>query len=250
MARIRYIKPEFFDDPDIGKLSPMARVVFIGLWTQADRAGRMEDCAPRLKARLLPYDDVDIEPILAELDRAGMVIRYAVDGRNYLHIRSFEKHQRPHVKEPASAIPEPAGKKRVRPRKNPARTGNARSRTLENGDGEWGMGTGNGDGDSSATPRVPEPPAVLTFPTVGKPQRWPLTDEQIAEWREAYPHLEVLGECRKALAWVQANQPKTARGMPAFLVRWLNKAADRGGGGSKPTATVERWSDWAKEGSA
>ena len=38
MARIRTIKPEFFDDPKIGRLSPLARLAFIGLLTQSDSA--------------------------------------------------------------------------------------------------------------------------------------------------------------------------------------------------------------------
>lgn len=85
---------------------------------------------------------------------------------------------------------------------------------------------------SSATLRAAKPtsPALLEFPTVGKgPKTWALTEALCAEWRELYPGLDVLGECRKALAWVNANHPKTARGMPAFLVGWLNRSTNRGG---------------------
>ncbi len=47
-------------------------------------------------------------------------------------------------------------------------------------------------------------------------------------WAGMYPGVDVLAECRKAYAWIDAAQNrKTARGMSAFLVRWLNKAADR-----------------------
>jgi hypothetical protein len=49
----------------------------------------------------------------------------------------------------------------------------------------------------------------------------------VQEWSGLYSGIDVLGECKRALAWVYANQPKTASGMPAFLVRWLNTAADR-----------------------
>jgi hypothetical protein len=72
--------------------------------------------------------------------------------------------------------------------------------------------------------------ALLVFPATGKgPKEWTLTEAQASEWQADYPGLDILGECRKALAWVRANQPKTARGTPAFLVNWFNRSANRGG---------------------
>ena len=77
-----------------------------------------------------------------------------------------------------------------------------------------------------------EPPAdaVLTFPTIGPVKTWHLTREQVESWSEAYPGMDVLAEARRALVWVQANQRKTAGGMRAFLVRWLNTSANKRGG--------------------
>lgn len=72
------------------------------------------------------------------------------------------------------------------------------------------------------------PPPILTFPCDGKAREWHLSEAQVAAWRLAYPSLDVLGECRKALAWVEAcpERRKTARGMTRFLVGWLNRAQD------------------------
>jgi len=70
---------------------------------------------------------------------------------------------------------------------------------------------------------------VLRFGTIGNgPKEWNLTDHQVAEWRALYPALDVLGECRKAAAWISADpaRRKTAKGMARFLVGWLNKAVD------------------------
>jgi len=88
--------------------------------------------------------------------------------------------------------------------------------------------------EESGEPAEPaSPPAVpiLTFPTVGSgPTEWPLTEQSVADWSKAYPGVDVLAECRKALAWVNANpsKRKTARGMPAFLVKWISRANDSG----------------------
>jgi hypothetical protein len=73
--------------------------------------------------------------------------------------------------------------------------------------------------------------AVLTFPTDGNPREWDLTEAKVKEFREAFPSLDVVAECRKALAWVQANptKRKTPRGMPGCLFRWWSRVQDRGG---------------------
>jgi len=68
---------------------------------------------------------------------------------------------------------------------------------------------------------------VLTFPTKGDPQTWVLYDGQVQEWAGLFVGIDILGECKRALAWVHANGGKTASGMPAFLVRWLNTATDK-----------------------
>lgn len=132
MARIRMVKPEFFDDPQVGELSPLARLFFIGLWTQADREGRLIDDPRRLKARLFPFDDVDINALADELHQKDMIRRYktrrAVEKHgehsnrhdepcknvSFIWIRKFIFHQRPHPKEPASVIPVPPSKATVR----------------------------------------------------------------------------------------------------------------------------------------
>ncbi len=114
MARIRMIKPEFFDDPDLADLSMAARLLFIGLWLQADSAGRLADDTRRLKVRVFPYDNIDVEALAVELHGKDMIRRYQDNaGRGQIWIKNFLKHQRPHPKEPASLIepcPRGAGK--------------------------------------------------------------------------------------------------------------------------------------------
>ena len=97
--------------------------------------------------------------------------------------------------------------------------------------------------DSSATLRdakLPSDstPVVLVFPTVGKGLKtWELHESDVSHWRELFPNLDVVAECRSALAWVEANRPKTAKGMPAFLVNWFNRAVAHGGGRAVPVAS-------------
>lgn len=133
MARIRMIKPEFFDDPDVADLSMAARLCFIGLWTQADRAGLLTDNPRRLKVRLFPYDAVDIVPLFDELAAKSMITRYTVDGEAYLSIPNFKKHQRPHPKEPESVLPAPAVERNGEPCKKTASPSESGVLILESG---------------------------------------------------------------------------------------------------------------------
>jgi hypothetical protein len=101
------INPGFFTDEDIAGLTPTCRLLFIGLWTIADRKGRLEDRPARIKVQLAPYDDADVDALLHELVAARFIVRYASEGRKLIQIRTFERHQHPHVKEPASVLPGP-----------------------------------------------------------------------------------------------------------------------------------------------
>jgi len=105
MARIRTIKPGFFLNEELAALPFQWRLLFIGLWTQADRAGRLEDRPARIKAVLFPYDDLDVNDGLGCLANAGFIVRYDRDGGQFIAIPKWDKHQQPHIKEADSEIP-------------------------------------------------------------------------------------------------------------------------------------------------
>ncbi|MDI3298249.1 MAG: phage replication protein [Bacillota bacterium] len=107
MARARSLKPGFFKNEDLASLDPLARLLFAGLWTLADREGRLEDRPKRIKVEVLPYDECDVDGLLWALHRAGFILRYEVAGARYIQVVNFKKHQTPHIKEPASVIPAP-----------------------------------------------------------------------------------------------------------------------------------------------
>ena len=106
MARARNIKPGFFQNELLADLPPLARILFAGLWTLADRAGRLEDRPKKIRAQVLPYDDCDCNELLQSLHNAGFVQRYIVGDASYIQIVTWEKHQNPHVREPESCIPD------------------------------------------------------------------------------------------------------------------------------------------------
>lgn len=107
MARARNIKPGFFTNDHLADCDPLARLLFIGLWCMADREGRLEDRPKKIKAELLPYDNANIDKLLSQLIEREFLIRYTVEGKQYLQVDKFAKHQNPHIKEAESTIPAP-----------------------------------------------------------------------------------------------------------------------------------------------
>lgn len=105
MGRIRYVKPDFFKDEDLVALSPYHRLCYEGLWTQADRSGRMRYRPKRLKLEIFPYEDLNFEGLIADLETAKFVRCYVVGGVKYLDVPSLPKHQRFRCDEPVSVLP-------------------------------------------------------------------------------------------------------------------------------------------------
>ena len=110
MARARNIKPGFFKNEFLADMPCEARLLFIGLWTLADREGRLEDRPKRIKAELFAFDSFDVDSMLNLLQRDKFVLRYEAGGVRFIQIENFVKHQDPHYKEKASEIPAPEGR--------------------------------------------------------------------------------------------------------------------------------------------
>lgn len=107
MSRARNIKPGFFKNEVLVGLPFEYRLLFIGLWTVADRDGRFEDRPVRIKMEIFPGDNVDVDAGLSSLESGGFIKRYVVDGVKYCQIIAWGKHQNPHIKEAQSNIPPP-----------------------------------------------------------------------------------------------------------------------------------------------
>lgn len=110
MSRTRYVRPEFFKDEDLAELTHWIRLLFIGLWVIADKAGRLKDRPLWIKAELFPYENIDIEKGLKALaspkkyGKLPLIYRYEADNAKYIQILGWTEHQKPHHQEPESRI--------------------------------------------------------------------------------------------------------------------------------------------------
>lgn len=212
MARIRYLKPDFFKDEDLAELPFEVRLFFAGLWNFADKAGRLEDRPLRLKAEIFPYDNVDIKKCLDLLSKIKngsnrpFIQRYEADHEKYIQIVNWEKHQKPHHTEQESKIPPPPPLNTMGMEKGMEKQLKG-SKRLRNGE-----------------------------TTVKKPLH--LSDQDFIlslKTNPAYKHLDIDRELGKMDAWLSAHpgRQKTRR----FIVGWLNKA-DKPIGTQQSTPTL------------
>jgi hypothetical protein len=109
MARIRSIKPEFWTSEQIVECSTNARLLFIGIWNFADDAGRIPASAKSLKFQIFPGDDISSESIrglLDELSTNDLVVRYEVEGKEFLQVTGW-RHQKIDRPQPPKYPPPP-----------------------------------------------------------------------------------------------------------------------------------------------
>ena len=97
MARIRTIKPEFWEDEKIGKLPIPCRLFFIGCWNFADDFGVIKGNAALLKSQIFPYDEnlrvSEIKKWIDALVDARMLVPIIHAEESYYFIRTFRSHQ-------------------------------------------------------------------------------------------------------------------------------------------------------------
>jgi hypothetical protein len=242
MARTRSVKPSFFKNEFLAECEPMARLLFIGLWTLADSQGRMEFRPLRIKAELFPYENCDILSLLRQLSERGFVRAYESGDVKVLEIPTFGEHQRCHPDERDEGLPPPdeSAKTIVFPERN-EKPGNP---TLEPGNppascafnpSTFNPSTSNPlDAPSSPQRRRSKPADPLRW---SAESGWEgITDADRAEWSQAYPAADLPVELAKATQWLKANPKKSRKSNWRRWITtvWLSKCQDRGGTHREP----------------
>lgn len=96
MARIRTVKPEFWESEDIGNCSETARLVALALLNFADDEGYFKASEAWIKSRVFVYRDPaeTVPNVLAELVQAGWIRLFkSTDGHEFGVVVNFRKHQ-------------------------------------------------------------------------------------------------------------------------------------------------------------
>jgi len=98
VARYRTVKPDFWDDEKIARLSYPARLLFIGTWNFSDDYGVVKANPIWLRSKIFPYDETlrvsEVKGMLLSLVNARMLIPFSFLGESYYKIRTFDEHQK------------------------------------------------------------------------------------------------------------------------------------------------------------
>jgi len=232
MARSRVIRPEFFTDGDLVDTSSYARLLFVGLWTLADRDGRLADKPRSIKLALLPADDVDVDALLGELLAAGSIRRYRVDGKDYIDIPSWAKYQPVHHREVPSTIP-PFRAERAKKPRNSREALNIQGQAVLSPDqavlsrgGSCSCSASTSTSTSTSEYESPDglslsestdsAPAQTTIPTIDahQPQDWAARARELLAASNFATELEELGR-------LLAAENKTGKARTSRVVRQL-----------------------------
>lgn len=253
MARARNIKPGFFKNDELVELAFEVRLLFAGLWTIADREGRLEDRPKKIKMEIFPADDINVDRALSHLEEKNFIARYTVAGKAYIQIGNWSKHQNPHHKEVDSVIPsmemadsisnsvhEPSmSHERVmhEPSKDHTSVNESASCPTDSfisdslnliPDSLQSDSSDSAEVASDSTPAV----IVNVFCHIprndGRPH--PITDDMVLKWVALYPSVDVRQELRNMIGWCDANprKRKTKSGMSAFINGWLSREQNKG----------------------
>lgn len=162
--RIRTLKPELAQDDDLGPISRDARYTFIGLITMADDEGRLRAQPAIILGHWFAYD-TDAPRKLAgwldEIEACGRIVRYAHEGRRYIAIRHFKRHQQINKPTP-SKLPAPPDQQVIDDNKTPTSPvvlpDNSRSTTgalRENYRASRARGRNGTERNGNGTPQAP-----------------------------------------------------------------------------------------------
>jgi hypothetical protein len=149
MARIRSIKPDFFQSEKIATLPLSTRLLFIGMWTHADDNGCMVDNAKLINAAVWPLEDDPLETLrrtqedLRRLSSAHLIARYVTGNRRLIFITGWDEHQK---------VSHPGKQRYPRPTVE-----QLEAATCENDESPEGLGSPSGDSPEDLV----KPPEIL-----------------------------------------------------------------------------------------
>jgi len=109
MARKRTIDPSFWKNNNVAKLNMLERLLFMGIFSNADDEGKGEADPAYLRSTIFPYDDISLKEIINGINKICKymnIIFYEVNSVKYYKILNWKKWQSINKKQ-KSKIPEP-----------------------------------------------------------------------------------------------------------------------------------------------
>lgn len=221
----RIVREAILSSEKVASLGWPEEVFYRRLMSVVDDYGRTEANPQLLRARCYPLQTdtvrvADITRWIAACEKAGVILGYAVEGKQYLELSKFQQQQRTASKCP----PPPAFDSKC---------------SQEIANAHLGVVVSVVEVVDGASPAEPAPlPAILIPVNDGEA---PIAQATVNEFTTLYPAVDVIGELRRMRAWAISNptKRKTRSGLMRFVNTWLSKAQDSGRS-SPPSAAASQ----------
>ena len=223
----RILKESICTSDNLDKLSAFQETVFYRLIVNCDDFGRFDARPKLLASKLFPLKEIRINQIqaaLRALTSAGLVILYEVDGKPYLQMKTWDKHQQ------------------IRTKKSKFPGVEDKNSTLISSDINCNQMISNdclnpiqseSESESESNPNFStEQTDVGSIPMFGLPlndgSTFEITQKKYDEWLLLYPAVDIMQELRKMKGWLDSNpkKRKTKTGIVRFITGWLSRAQD------------------------
>jgi len=111
MARQRFIWPDIWDDPVLGRLSDSELLFYIGCFSNADDEGRLLGDPAFLRSTIFPYRELSATKVKNLRDRLASKVNsfrvYQRDGVDYIAFTNWDEWQKPKYPKPSKLPPPP-----------------------------------------------------------------------------------------------------------------------------------------------
>lgn len=225
----RILKESICTSDNIDQLTAFQETFFYRLIVNCDDYGRMDARAKILSSKLFPLKDIrtaQIEEALKALTSAELVILYEVDGKPFLQMTTWAKHQQMRAIKSKYPAPEDGICKQmisddIKSARNPIQS-------------EY-------ESESNTNICAAASAAQVATLTLLDGSSFVITEDDAEKDQKAYPAIDVISEYQKMSRWLDANQKnrKTRSGIKRFINSWLSRAQNsaRASSGTK-TKTV------------
>jgi len=98
MARKRMIDPTIWEDENFGRLSPRAKILFIGLFSNSDDEGRIRANDSYIRSTIFMYDDISLTTVRQLVDEVAQTMKsilfYEVFENKFIQLQKWEDYQK------------------------------------------------------------------------------------------------------------------------------------------------------------
>lgn len=234
----RVLKDSIKRSPQIDSLTWFEEVLFYRLIVTVDDYGCTDGRIIVVRSDLFPTKDnitkKAIEEALDHLAKVGLIVRYQVNGVEYIFLPSFEKHQRVRNKRckyplppqevlndscltidgqlTADCLPESESESNPNPIPNPVP--NPVPNPIQS------------ESDDSATASAA--PAVAELPLIDG-SMYAITEDEREKDAASFPAVDVMQQYREMARWLDSNPKnrKTRNGIRRFINSWLSREQDK-----------------------